>query len=95
MMLLLVLLAALGGVVAQGLGGHGPHPGPHPGLSPAGGVGSASAALGRCEEITIPMCRGIGYNLTSMPNELNHDTQVRRAACCSAAMATPEGRFLT
>ncbi|XP_073968393.1 frizzled-2-like [Rhodnius prolixus] len=29
----------------------------------------------RCEEITIPMCRGIGYNLTSMPNELNHDSQ--------------------
>ena len=29
----------------------------------------------RCEEITIPMCRGIGYNMTSMPNELNHDTQ--------------------
>ncbi|KAF4527556.1 hypothetical protein B566_EDAN016192 [Ephemera danica] len=29
----------------------------------------------RCEEITIPMCKGIGYNLTSMPNELNHDTQ--------------------
>lgn len=32
-------------------------------------------ANGRCEEITIPMCRGIGYNLTAMPNELNHDTQ--------------------
>ncbi|XP_011313121.1 frizzled-2 [Fopius arisanus] len=30
---------------------------------------------GRCEDITIPMCRGIGYNLTAMPNELNHDTQ--------------------
>lgn len=29
----------------------------------------------RCEEITIPMCRGIGYNLTRMPNELNHDNQ--------------------
>ncbi|XP_031789093.1 frizzled-2 [Nasonia vitripennis] len=29
----------------------------------------------RCEEITIPMCKGIGYNLTTMPNELNHDTQ--------------------
>lgn len=29
----------------------------------------------RCEEITIPMCRGIGYNYTKMPNELNHDTQ--------------------
>lgn len=29
----------------------------------------------RCEEITIPMCRGIGYNVTYMPNELNHETQ--------------------
>lgn len=29
----------------------------------------------RCEEITIPMCRGVGYNLTYMPNELNHDNQ--------------------
>lgn len=30
---------------------------------------------GKCEEITIPMCMGIGYNLTRMPNELNHDSQ--------------------
>lgn len=30
---------------------------------------------GRCEEITIPMCSGIGYNFTRMPNELNHDNQ--------------------
>uniref|UniRef100_A0A2A4K5Z6 Frizzled-2 n=1 Tax=Heliothis virescens TaxID=7102 RepID=A0A2A4K5Z6_HELVI len=29
----------------------------------------------RCQEITIPMCRGIGYNLTSFPNALDHDTQ--------------------
>ncbi|XP_053606418.1 frizzled-2 [Plodia interpunctella] len=29
----------------------------------------------RCEEIVIPMCRGIGYNLTSFPNALDHDTQ--------------------
>lgn len=29
----------------------------------------------RCEEIKIPMCRGIGYNLTSFPNDMNHDTQ--------------------
>lgn len=29
----------------------------------------------RCEKITIPMCVGIGYNFTKMPNELNHDTQ--------------------
>ena len=29
----------------------------------------------RCEELTIPMCRGIGYNWTSMPNALHHETQ--------------------
>nr|6WW2_R Chain R, Frizzled-5,Soluble cytochrome b562 [Homo sapiens] len=28
-----------------------------------------------CQEITVPMCRGIGYNLTHMPNQFNHDTQ--------------------
>ena len=28
-----------------------------------------------CEEITIPMCRGIGYNYTYMPNPFKHDTQ--------------------
>ncbi len=31
----------------------------------------------KCQEITIPMCRGIGYNQTYMPNQFNHDTQVR------------------
>lgn len=29
----------------------------------------------RCEEISIPMCRNIGYNDTSMPNQFHHDTQ--------------------
>ncbi|KAG5683255.1 hypothetical protein PVAND_012547 [Polypedilum vanderplanki] len=29
----------------------------------------------RCEEINIPMCRGIGYNTTKFPNQLNHETQ--------------------
>ncbi|KAF6733784.1 Frizzled-5 [Oryzias melastigma] len=28
-----------------------------------------------CEPITVPMCKGIGYNLTYMPNKFNHDTQ--------------------
>ncbi|CAK1550891.1 unnamed protein product [Leptosia nina] len=37
--------------------------------------GLAGALQPRCEEITIPMCRGIGYNLTSFPNALDHDTQ--------------------
>ena len=27
------------------------------------------------EEVTIPMCKGIGYNLTYMPNQFNHNTQ--------------------
>lgn len=29
----------------------------------------------KCEEITIPMCRGIGYNFTYMPNQFSHDSQ--------------------
>lgn len=43
----------------------------------SGTSGSSSPVLAvkkdaRCEEITIPMCRGIGYNWTSMPNSLHH-----------------------
>ena len=42
----------------------------------AGALAAVGAALQpRCQEITIPMCRGIGYNLTSFPNALDHDTQ--------------------
>ena len=33
----------------------------------------------RCEKIKIPMCQSIGYNLTSMPNMFNHDTQEEAA----------------
>uniref|UniRef100_A0AC35UHR7 FZ domain-containing protein n=1 Tax=Rhabditophanes sp. KR3021 TaxID=114890 RepID=A0AC35UHR7_9BILA len=29
----------------------------------------------RCEPITIPLCRGIGYNLTSYPNSYGHEKQ--------------------
>ncbi|MBN3294829.1 FZD8 protein, partial [Amia calva] len=28
-----------------------------------------------CQEIAVPLCRGIGYNYTYMPNQFNHDTQ--------------------
>lgn len=28
-----------------------------------------------CQEISVPLCRGIGYNYTYMPNQFNHDTQ--------------------
>ncbi|XP_026733983.1 frizzled-2 isoform X2 [Trichoplusia ni] len=42
----------------------------------AGALAAGGGALQpRCQEITIPMCRGIGYNLTSFPNALDHDTQ--------------------
>ena len=43
------------------------------GILPGGGVLVKKDS--RCEEITIPMCRGIGYNWTSMPNALHHETQ--------------------
>lgn len=29
----------------------------------------------RCEEINIPMCKGIGYNSTQLPNMFHHDSQ--------------------
>lgn len=29
----------------------------------------------QCQEITIPMCKGIGYNHTYMPNQFHHYTQ--------------------
>lgn len=67
----------LGGSMNGG-GGGGSNNGGGPSGGPIGGGGSSSSSSnsnGRCEEISIPMCRGIGYNLTAMPNELNHDTQ--------------------
>ena len=33
----------------------------------------------KCEQIKIPMCQNIGYNLTSVPNMFNHDTQEEAA----------------
>ncbi|XP_074595333.1 frizzled-5-like [Brevipalpus obovatus] len=29
----------------------------------------------KCEEITVPMCRGIGYNMTVMPNQFHQEKQ--------------------
>lgn len=29
----------------------------------------------KCEEINIPMCKGIGYNATQLPNMFHHDSQ--------------------
>jgi len=36
---------------------------------------TSSNSGSKCQEITIPMCKGIGYNLTELPNQFNHDTQ--------------------
>ncbi|XP_071449166.1 frizzled-5-like [Hetaerina americana] len=71
---------SLGGSVVSSAGGSS---GVAQVASPGAAIGSLTPAISssssnsnpRCEEITIPMCRGIGYNLTAMPNELNHDTQ--------------------
>ena len=30
---------------------------------------------GQCEEISIPMCKEIGYNYTRLPNQFNHESQ--------------------
>lgn len=32
-------------------------------------------ANGACEPIRIEMCRGLGYNVTTMPNFVGHETQ--------------------
>ena len=40
-------------------------------LWPAGVANGAK----RCEPITIPMCKDIQYNMTIIPNLLNHQTQ--------------------
>jgi hypothetical protein len=29
----------------------------------------------RCEPVTMPMCRDLDYNLTSLPNQFNHESQ--------------------
>lgn len=29
----------------------------------------------QCQEITVPLCKGIGYNHTYMPNQFKHDSQ--------------------
>nr|AAC77361.1 frizzled-8 [Xenopus laevis] len=39
------------------------------------GSQSAAAKELSCQEITVPLCKDIGYNYTYMPNQFNHDTQ--------------------
>uniref|UniRef100_UPI00398F0D87 frizzled-8a n=1 Tax=Pristiophorus japonicus TaxID=55135 RepID=UPI00398F0D87 len=40
-----------------------------------GSSGAAAAKELSCQEITVPLCKGIGYNYTYMPNQFNHDSQ--------------------
>lgn len=44
-------------------------------LGLAGLAGLARAEDGQCQEISIPMCKEIGYNYTRLPNQFNHETQ--------------------
>ncbi|KAJ6666605.1 hypothetical protein lerEdw1_020328, partial [Lerista edwardsae] len=43
--------------------------------SSAAASSASSAKELSCQEITVPLCKGIGYNYTYMPNQFNHDTQ--------------------
>lgn len=49
-------------------------------FDPVSGAGGKNGPTSRrnhpkCQEITIPMCEKIGYNMTYMPNQFNHETQ--------------------
>uniref|UniRef100_A0A8C5KKF5 Frizzled class receptor 8 n=1 Tax=Jaculus jaculus TaxID=51337 RepID=A0A8C5KKF5_JACJA len=44
-------------------------------LQRSSGAAAASAKELTCQLITVPLCKGIGYNHTYMPNQFNHDTQ--------------------
>ncbi|XP_078089071.1 frizzled-8-like [Mustelus asterias] len=47
-------------------------------LSPLALLQRSSAGAAKelsCQEITVPLCKGIGYNYTYMPNQFNHDSQ--------------------
>lgn len=70
-----VTSSAAAASAASAAGGAGSATGTGTGPGTVGGGGTGIGGGGRCEEITIPMCRGIGYNMTAMPNQLNHETQ--------------------
>lgn len=38
----------------------------------------------RCERITVPLCQNLGYNLTTLPNFMDHkdQAQAERAVSC-------------
>ena len=40
-----------------------------------GGSGGSVWPQRKCVDITVPLCRGIGYNHTYMPNEFHQETQ--------------------
>lgn len=45
-------------------------------------VGAAlwgASLAGRCQRITAPACRDVGYNATAMPNMMGHESQEEAA----------------
>ena len=40
---------------------------------------SSETSTNKCQKITVPMCQHMEYNLTSMPNQFNHETQQEAA----------------
>lgn len=41
--------------------------------------GIVEARKMKCEDLTIPMCKNLGYNVTYMPNRFNHENQKEAA----------------
>lgn len=56
------------------------------GMSGAGGSGGVWPQR-KCVDITVPLCRGIGYNQTYMPNEFHQETQEEIAMEVRLALA--------
>uniref|UniRef100_A0A6J0U9E4 Frizzled-9 n=1 Tax=Pogona vitticeps TaxID=103695 RepID=A0A6J0U9E4_9SAUR len=70
-------LAAAGSTALELLSGGGG--GTYEAAALGRGEGGGGGGGGRCQAIAIPMCQGIGYNLTRMPNLLGHAHQAEAA----------------
>ncbi|XP_059585145.1 frizzled-8 [Alligator mississippiensis] len=71
------LLAALALLQRSGCAAAASSPAAAAASSSSSSAAAAAAAAKElsCQEITVPLCKGIGYNYTYMPNQFNHDTQ--------------------
>ena len=72
-------------------------PGPSGSISLPGDLSSGMTGGGaggvwpqrKCVDITVPLCRGIGYNHTYMPNEFHQETQEEISAEVRGSLFCP------